>query len=199
MMAMRLLVLLPVLASSSAIAVNQAEPATKLSPNAEFLAEHYPRDALKRGEQGKVGFRITVEPDGSLGSCEVTQGSGFKALDNATCEIIVSYARLKKIENSDGRSVRGAQVGYIDWRLPEGAPKVATSASPQKLDNPDKIICKRTTRTGSWVARTKTCHTAREWAELSRRQDQEVERIMRGGAVEDGKQCAASISNPAGC
>jgi TonB family protein len=188
------------LLSSAALALATTTDVEKsrLSPNAEFLAKHYPPAAKKRGEQGKVGFKIVVEPDGSLGSCEVTQSSGFQSLDNETCEIIVSYAKLNKIRNTDGRSVRATQVGYIDWRLPEGA-KVASATPSGDVRDPERIICKRQAETGSLVRRTKVCHTAKEWAALSRRTNDEVERLMRGGAVEDGKQCAATFANPAGC
>lgn len=172
---------------------------SRLSPNAEFLAKHYPPGAKERGEQGKVGFKIVVEPDGSLGSCEVTQSSGFQSLDNETCEIIVSYARLNKVRDGDGRSVRATQVGYIDWRLPEGT-KVASATPSGDVRDPERIICKRQAETGSLVRRTKVCHTAKEWALLSRRTNDEVERMMRGGAYEDGKGvCTPSINNPAGC
>src|SRR5215203_18935 len=116
--------------------------------NGEFLAKNYPPRALAAGEQGKVGFRIVVEPDGSLGSCDVTQSSGFGSLDNETCELIVRNARLPVIRNVDGRAVRAVQNGYINWVHPGVNVKLA-STSGAVVEKPDKIICKRTAATGS--------------------------------------------------
>jgi TonB family protein len=171
-----------------------------MSENGEFIARNYPARALKAREQGKVGFRLVVEPDGSLGSCEVTASSGSKALDNETCELILRNARLNPVRNADGRAIRAVQTGYINWILPSNAPQMA-SVSASTGSDPDRIICKRTARTGSLVARTKQCMTARQWAEAGRIARGEAARLIgSGNATEEGiRSCDPSIANPAGC
>lgn len=164
--------------------------------NGEFLAKNYPPRALAAGEQGKVGFRIVVEPDGSLGSCEVIESSGFRSLDNETCEIIVRNARLPVVRNADGRAVRAMQNGYIHWVHPNRGATLA-SASTSLEDKPDKIICKRTATTGSLIRRTKQCMTSREWGEMQRIARNEADRIVAKGFYEDGDGCKL-LTNPSG-
>lgn len=179
-----MLELLLMLVSSFSAQSVETKQAVRSSANGEFIASHYPPEALKRGEEGKVGFRLVIEPDGSLGTCEVTQSSGFKSLDNETCELILRYARLKAVRNSEGRAVRAVQNGHINWKLPAGAVKMA-SATPTKSHDPDKIICRRSATTGSLIKKTKQCMTARHWAEAQRIARDTAERIIGVGNAED--------------
>ena len=181
-----LLMTVPAMTSTAAVAAGDADQAVSLSKNGEFLAKNYPPRALKAGEQGKVGFRIVVEPDGSLGSCVVTQSSGHSALDKETCDIIVNNARLQPVRNEEGRTVRAVQNGFINWKLPSGAASVAAASgtvTPGK--DPERVICKRSQKTGSLIAKTRQCMTARQWAEAQRINRDEAERIIGTGHFED--------------
>jgi len=194
------LAMIPVVTSSATVANADPEQAVRTSTNGEFIARHYPPRALKAREQGKVGFRLVVEPDGSLGTCDVTESSGSNALDNETCELILRYARLTPVRNEDGRAVRAVQNGYINWKLPANAPQIA-SASPSTGQSPDRIICKRTARTGSLVARTKQCMSARQWAEAARIARNTADQIMAQGHREDeealgGRSCTLPSGLP---
>lgn len=196
-----MLLAIPTATSTVAIANADPEQSVRMSANGEFIARHYPERALQAREEGKVGFRLVVEPDGSLGSCEVTQSSGSKVLDNETCELIVRYARLSPVMNADGRSIRAVQNGYINWKLPENAPRLA-SAGASSGGDPDRIICKRTARTGSLIARTKQCMTAGQWAEASRIARGEAQKLIGSGNTngeEAIESCKATLGSPAGC
>ena len=182
-----------VAAANSEAASGQAVTAMK---NGEFLAKNYPPRALAAGEQGKVGFRIVVELDGSLGSCDVTQSSGFQSLDDETCELIVRNARLPIVRNADGRAVRAVQNGYINWVHPGRGVKLA-AASGGALDTPDKIICKRTAATGSLIKRTKQCMSASQWASMQRIARDEADRLIAKGYYSDGMGCKP-LTNPSG-
>lgn len=192
------LLLMSIPAMNSSVAISNADPtqSVRMSTNGEFIADHYPLRALRAREQGKVGFRLVVESDGSLGSCDVTESSGSKSLDNETCELILRYARLTPVRNADGRAVRAVQNGYINWKLPANAPKIASAAASRGSD-PERIICKRTARTGSLVARTKQCMTARQWASMQRIARDEADRLIGKGHYADGQGCAA-LQNPSG-
>jgi protein TonB len=130
--------------------------------NGEFLWKYYPPGAAKRGEQGRVAFRLTVEPTGVISTCDVTESSGFKVLDDETCEIMSLYAQLKPPRNSEGRAVRAQQNGFIVWRLPPGATQLA-SARTKTMPKPDQMICRKDITTGSLIATTKQCMTRAEW------------------------------------
>lgn len=156
--------------------------------NAEFLAKHYPQRALKAGEQGQVGFRLTVAPDGSLADCEVTISSGFKALDAETCEIMVTYARLKPVRDGEGRGIRSTSDGMINWKLPAKA--IAAGTKPRVADQKyaqdmDKIICKKSVTTGSLVAKTRQCMTRRQWDRMADEYQTAGRRFQGVGYAED--------------
>jgi TonB family protein len=178
-----LLMVLPALTTSISLASVDGEQGVRISKNGEFIARYYPQRALKAREQGKVGFRLVVEPDGSLGSCEVTATSGSNALDNETCELIVRYARLTPVRNADGRAVRATQDGYINWRLPKHAPQLASAAASTGRD-PDRIICRKSIKTGSLISRTKQCMSAKQWAEQRRIALDQAEKIIGSGYCE---------------
>lgn len=154
--------------------------------NGEFLWRYYPPGALKRGEQGRVAFRLSIEPTGVIATCDVTESSGFKALDQETCEIMSLYARVQPVRNSDGRAIRAAQNGYIVWKLPPGATKVA-SASPNKtMPKPAQLVCRKDVTTGSLIATTKQCLTRAEWARQERITREAAEELQGKDTIEEG-------------
>ena len=176
---------IPTLLISNAANASDVEASVvRESANGEFISRHYPPGGYKRGEQGKVAFRLTIEPDGSLGTCDVTESSGFAALDKETCEVMLRYARLKPVRSADGRAIRAVQSGFIVWKLPPGATNVA-SATARTMPKPDKIICRRSPTTGSLIQRTKQCMTASQWAEANRINRDEIDRLQGRGHFED--------------
>ena len=191
MLSFLVLASVPAVMSAATVDVDSGQ-AIRVNSNGEFIAKNYPAEALKRGEQGKVGFRLVVEPDGSLGSCEVTQSSGFKSLDTETCELIVRHAKLTPVRDSEGRSVRSVQQGFISWKLPANAAATQmASAAGGRVVDPDKIICKKSKSTGSLISRTKQCMTARQWAEAARIARDQTEKAIGSGYCgrSDGSAC----------
>lgn len=154
--------------------------------NREFILKHYPPGAMKRGEQGRVAFKLTIEADGTLGGCDVTESSGFAGLDAETCEILVRYGQVKPVLGADGRAIRATQNGFIVWRLPENSATAVASVAPATMKKPDEIICKTTAKTGSLIARTRQCLTKEEWALQERMTREETERIAGRGVGEEG-------------
>jgi TonB family protein len=154
--------------------------------NGEFVWKYYPPGALKRGEQGRVGFKLTIEPTGTIGGCEVIQSSGFKALDVETCEIMALYARVQPVRNSEGRAIQATQSGFINWTLPPGATKIASASPDKKMARPDQIICRKDVTTGSLVATTKQCLSRSEWARQERLTRDETERLQGKDMIRQG-------------
>lgn len=184
-----LALILATVGSNVASAPTAEPPSVRRSANGEFITRHYPYGALKKGESGKVTFEVTIEPDGALGSCEVTGSSGFATLDRETCEFITKYARLQPVRNAEGRAVRAVQQGYINWQLPPGVRSAATPASVRKAPTDrfgkpldmNKTICRTTERTGSRVGMTKVCMTRAEWARSERESREGVQSLQGAG------------------
>ena len=144
------------------VAVAAASPdAPVQSKNDEFIFRQYPPRAKAAGEQGTVRFRVNADAKGNVMSCKVTGSSGFHRLDDETCEMIVDHATFKPSLDEGGKAREAVHDGLVNWRLEGEAampvPKLATT------NTPDKIICKRITKTGSLVAHSRLCLTARQW------------------------------------
>lgn len=143
------------------LAVAAASPdAPVQSKNGEFIFRQYPPRAKAAGEQGTVKFQVEVNAKGIVLSCKVTRSSGFRRLDDETCEMIVDHATFTPTLDSGGKEREAVHDGLVNWKLDDG------SVAPPKVSEanlPDKIICKRITKTGSLVAHSRQCMTRRQW------------------------------------
>lgn len=150
----------------------------------EIVLDHYPRASLKAGEEGIVGFQVTLNKDDKLHSCVVTQSSGYPRLDTATCDMLVATAHFKRAEGEIGRRGPTIHDGTVAWKLPEGLVKAAPPAPPSaqatKVELADtKLICKRTPKVGHLFIKTKLCLTKKDWErarENARRETEEMQR-----------------------
>ena len=174
------------LAASDGGAPSANDQMVRASQNGEFLWKYYPQGALKRGEQGKVAFRLTVEPTGTIGTCDVTESSGFATLDKETCEIMALYARVQPVRNAEGRAIRATQTGFIVWKLPPGAVKVASAGTSKTMPKPDGLVCRKDIQTGSLIATVKQCLTRTEWARQQNQARDEVGRLQGVGYCDGG-------------
>jgi TonB family protein len=163
------------------------EPSAIEKANGEFLFKHYPPRALAAGEQGQVGFRVTLDTKGILTSCDITKSSGFMTLDAETCDFMVRYAKFEAPE-AEGRRVAATREGYVNWKLPAGAkaaPKVR-KASLATGSSAEKLICRRDLRTGSLVSTQKRCVTKKEWDQGERVAKENAREAVGKGWKQDG-------------
>lgn len=145
-----------------------AEAAARDAKNRAFVLANYPPRARAAGEQGRVYFKISLDRDGRLRSCEVTRSSGFPRLDNETCELMVAHAEFTMVKDATGKLVRQpVHHGAINWELPDSAVPVAAPQALAVVTKPERLICRRITKPGSMVVTERRCLTARDWA-LSR-------------------------------
>ncbi len=147
--------------------------------NGEFIWKFYPEGAARRGEQGRVAFRLTIEPTGAISTCEVTESSGFATLDKETCEIMGLYAHLKPVRDAEGRAIRAHQDGFITWKLPASVMRVATVPRRRTMPKPDPVICRQDVSTGSYLAMTRMCLPRSEW-QLATEQEKQHWDDMQG-------------------
>jgi periplasmic protein TonB len=84
--------------------------------------QDYPAAALRKEEEGMVGFRLTISPEGRVSDCTITQSSGSASLDAATCRILVGRARFDPARDRKGRPVADTMAGRILWRIEKDAP-----------------------------------------------------------------------------
>ena len=78
----------------------------------------YPTAAKAARQSGTVGFVLTVDPDGTVSDCTVTQSSGSRLLDSATCRLIARRARLLGARDSDNQPRSAQWTNQVSWTLP---------------------------------------------------------------------------------
>lgn len=85
----------------------------------------YPASALRAGEEGTVGFRLTVSPEGRVQNCVITSSSGSSALDAASCRLMRSRARFTPAVDDNGAPTVDLVEASIAWR-----PRRVPTSSP---------------------------------------------------------------------
>jgi protein TonB len=160
-------------AASPASAAPSSETVARDAANDEVILSQYPERARAAGEQGSVGFKVALDRDGFATSCEVTQSSGYKRLDQETCDLILDRATFKGVRGTDGRKTNMVTTGVVNWRLPNAAPIVASPMRIAATPKPEKKICRRKIKTGSLADYERLCATAAEWSRMAQRTQQE--------------------------
>lgn len=81
----------------------------------------YPSEALRKFEEGPVGFRLQIGADGRVTGCRVTVSSGSALLDSATCRIMSERARFTAARDSNGKPTTDTFNARIIWRIDDGS------------------------------------------------------------------------------
>lgn len=123
------------LLGGSAVAQENPQEVTRKS-NGEIQFAHYPSGSLARGEQGTVGIEVTTDNQGRLRSCAVYKSSGFPALDNATCDLLISHLKMKPWLPPNGGGGARRQQGQVTWALPKDYEGPIAKPSEQKARKP---------------------------------------------------------------
>ena len=154
--------------------------AAQNASNWDIFQKLYPQRAIKAREEGAVGFLVTIDAKGSVTQCQVTHSSGHPLLDQETCNLITLHAEFNPEPGLSGSQVRTRE-GLITWKLPDSktvlnAPRVmAANAAPEKM------ICKKSIRTGTVAGTERTCMTQVEWSRLSDDERASFEEIRQKG------------------
>ena len=134
--------------------------------NWDIFQKLYPPRALAAHEEGAVGFKVTIDKKGTVTDCQVTHTSGHPLLDQETCTLITLHAEFQPEEGISGSQARTRE-GTIAWKLPSSTAKLVAPTMIADASAPEKVICKKSVRTGTVAAIERTCMTAREWARQS--------------------------------
>ena len=108
------------LAATSASAQEPAPSGIKEAGAMSLPLSAYPAKARKKGQEGEVGYRVDVNAEGELRSCEIIKSSGHSVLDQATCELMIQHVKFTPDVNAQGRSLESIIQGTIVWKLPDG-------------------------------------------------------------------------------
>lgn len=78
--------------------------------------QDYPTDTR---HEGVTRYRLLIATTGRVAQCEITESSGSRWLDEATCRNLVRRARFHPATNSQGKAIEGRYEGMMRWYIPD--------------------------------------------------------------------------------
>jgi len=151
--------------------------AAQSASNWDVFLKLYPRRALAAKEEGAVGFTVTLDNKGDVTNCQVTHSSGHPLLDEETCKLVTLNAVFKP-DPSLGPSQTKTHQGVIAWKLPNSTTSLAAPTAVATSAAPEKLVCKKSLKTGTLAGYERTCLTPTEWAKQSAAQKAEWEDLQ---------------------
>ena len=91
-------------------------PATPRGRGNVISTDDYPSASRAAEEEGVVRVSYTIGVDGRVTDCEIAQSSGFKRLDDATCNIITRRWRFNPATR-EGQPVPERKTQPVRWKL----------------------------------------------------------------------------------
>lgn len=91
------------------------------NPGDWVTSADYPALALRNAWQGRVGFLLTVDPEGRVSHCDVVASSGMPVLDQATCALLLARASFTPARDARGKPMLGSFRSAVRWVLPDDA------------------------------------------------------------------------------
>lgn len=79
---------------------------------------NYPPHAFRANRQGTAFYRVTINTDGEPTSCIITQSSGTREIDQATCDFVLKRAHFKPALDAQGRPVEAIYSNKMIWSIP---------------------------------------------------------------------------------
>ncbi len=79
----------------------------------------YPIESWNAGEEGRVDYEITVNAMGQPTDCKIIESSGYSALDEMTCRLMMERAEFDPAMEADEAPIAGRYEGSQAWRKRE--------------------------------------------------------------------------------
>lgn len=89
----------------------------------ELRDSDYPRGAASAGAEGAVSVRFSVEVDGRVTHCRITESSGNRELDITTCRLIEERYRFRPARDAQGNPVLSFVEESHDWVIHDERPR----------------------------------------------------------------------------
>jgi protein TonB len=161
-----LIAALALLAAGPAFAQATETQAQRNASNWDIFLKLYPARALAAHEEGAVGFTVTLDAKGDVTDCQVTHSSGHPLLDQETCKLVTLNAVFHP-DPALGPSQTKTHEGVINWKLPASTAALPPPTPIAQADGLEKVVCKKSIRTGTLAGVERTCMTQREWTRQS--------------------------------
>lgn len=94
-------------------------PKPLANPGSWFTADDYPASDIRRGNEGRATFLLSIDRRGKVTDCRITRSTGHARLDAATCKIATQRARFDPATDGSGVRVSGTYTNSISWVIPK--------------------------------------------------------------------------------
>lgn len=115
-------------------------PVPRSNPGTWANTTDYPASALAQEREGATSFRVTVNSDGQVATCTITQSSGHADLDDATCVNVQRRARFWPALDARGNPVEGIWSSRVRWQIPGRATQVSQSIVSESYPRPPRLV-----------------------------------------------------------
>ena len=85
------------------------------NPGAWLHSSDFPANALNRGQNGIVRFRLDVAADGAVTGCRVLFRTNPDAFADLSCKLLMERARMKPALDAAGQPVKSYFISRISW------------------------------------------------------------------------------------
>ena len=92
--------------------------AAKGNPASWVSSDDYPPAALREERQGRVTIAFTINEQGRIENCRVTQSSGSPDLDETTCRLVTRRGRYAPAKDAAGNPIRQNASLPFRWQIP---------------------------------------------------------------------------------
>lgn len=92
--------------------------AAKGNPGSWVSSDDYPPSALREERQGRVVIGFTINEQGRIENCHITQSSNSTDLDEATCRLVTRRGRYAPALDTAGRPIRQSASLTFRWQIP---------------------------------------------------------------------------------
>lgn len=97
----------------------QAKAAKPKGDSLRWLTtDDYPTRSIRERQEGRTGYRLTIDAAGRVTGCTITGASGHSELDDRACLLLPKRAKFEPARDTMGAAVNGSFIGNIQWRLP---------------------------------------------------------------------------------
>lgn len=94
-------------------------PSARPSGEGFMTMDDYPPSSLKNGEEGTAVVAYDIDEDGRVSHCVISQSTGYAALDEASCALVLRRAHYSPAKDDAGRPIKSHKDGFrVTWRLP---------------------------------------------------------------------------------
>ena len=87
------------------------------SPGTWLHSSDYPRSLLRKGAQGIVHFRLSVDSGGDVSDCHIQRSTRPEGFDEAVCDALMRRAKFKPALDAEGNSIASYYINTVQFRI----------------------------------------------------------------------------------